>query len=117
MKSIMLALVLAACGGGSPPPAQPAPPAPVPADAAAAAPVAAGDWFDEALGKMKIFSDQMCACKDMTCAQKVGSDMSDWGQKMEKDHPEPPKLSEAQNKSAADIGAKMNECMGKLTGK
>ena len=113
MKSIAILLLFAACGGSSPPPATPTPPPPAPADAAA--PVAT-NWFDDAMVKMRGFSDAMCACKDLACAQKVGNDMTTWGQQMEKEHPEPPKLTDEQNKTAADIGQKMGECMNKIPG-
>jgi hypothetical protein len=114
MKSIALLLFFAACGGSSPPPAPPTPPPAAPADAAA--PVASANWFDDAMIKMRGFSDAMCACKDMECAKKVGTDMSAWGAQMEKEHPEQPKLTEEQNKTAAEIGQKMGECMNKFTG-
>lgn len=113
MKSIALLLFFAACGGSTPPPAPPPPPPPAaPADA----PVASASWFDDAMIKMRGFSDAMCACKDMECAKKVGTDMSAWGAQMEKEHPEQPKLTEEQTKTAAEIGQKMGECMNKFTG-
>jgi len=112
MRSLLIAILVffAACGGSAPPPAPPTPPPAAPADA----PVAS--WFDDAMIKMRGFSDAMCACKDMDCAKKVGNDMSAWGAQMEKEHPEQPKLTEEQTKTAAEIGQKMGECMNKFTG-
>jgi hypothetical protein len=115
MKSIAMVLFFAACGGSTPPPAPPTPVPAAPADAAAA-PVASTGWFDDAMVKMRGFSDAMCACKDVECAKKVGTDMSAWGAQMEKDHPEQPKLTEEQNKTAAEIGQKMGECVNKFSG-
>jgi hypothetical protein len=110
MRSLLIALLFAC--GGSPPPAAPAPPPPPPpADAAAPA---ADAWFTEAMVKMSGFADAMCACKDVACAKKVSDDMTEWGQVMEKQHPDPPKLTEEQTKNASDVGQRMGECMQKL---
>lgn len=111
MRSLLIALMFA-CGGNSPPPAPPTPPPAPPADAAI--PVVGTAWFDDAMIKMRGFADAMCACKDLACGKQVGADMATWGNQMEKDHPEPPKLTEEQNNTASEIGAKMNECMGKF---
>ncbi|MEO8843962.1 MAG: hypothetical protein ABI591_27840 [Kofleriaceae bacterium] len=114
MKSLACLIFVAACGSSSPPPAPPTPPPAAPADAPA--PVATASWFDDAMVKMRGFSDAMCACKDMACAQKVGTDMSTWSAQMEKDHPEQPKLTDDQTKTATELGQKLGECMGKFSG-
>jgi hypothetical protein len=65
--------------------------------------------MDEALDKMGELTDQMCACKDKACADKVLADMTTWGQEMSKD----PEVM--QNKSDEDTAKKMSEVTKRLS--
>jgi hypothetical protein len=75
-----------------------------------------GASFAKAMAKMAEFRDQMCACKDMACAQKVSDGMTTWAQEEAKESTEPPKMSEAEIKQATAIGEQMGRCMQKAMG-
>jgi hypothetical protein len=53
----------------------------------------------------------MCKCKDAKCAQDVSDKMTKWSQEQSKNQKEPPKMSEADTKKAAEIGEAMGKCM------
>jgi len=63
--------------------------------------------------KMSEFKDQMCACKDAACAEKVSDGMTKWSQDMSKEYrnKEPPRMTEEDTKKAAAIGEQMGKCM------
>ena len=66
----------------------------------------------EALETMTHFKDEMCACKDTGCAQKVSDEMATWSQDQAKQHAkEPPKMSDDEIKRATDLGEAMGKCM------
>jgi hypothetical protein len=67
----------------------------------------------EVMAKMVTFRDQMCACKDSACAKRVSDDMTTWSVEMSKQQQDPPKMSEAEQKRAMEIGTTMGECMQK----
>jgi hypothetical protein len=73
---------------------------------------------DEAVGKMKKFADDMCACKDKACAEKVSAEMAKYGEEMSKKHEgkEEPKISDAQKKEMEDSTKKLMECTTKAMG-
>jgi hypothetical protein len=64
-----------------------------------------------AMAKMTEFKDEMCKCKDATCAQEVSDKMTKWGQEQSKNQTQPPKMSDADQKKAAAIGEEMGKCM------
>jgi hypothetical protein len=66
---------------------------------------------DQVFADMTKFKDQLCACKDAACAQKVSDDMTKWSQELTKREKDPPKLTEEQTRRAADIGEQMGNCM------
>ena len=76
-----------------------------------------GGGAGEAMAKMGEFKDQMCACKDKACADKVQDAMNKWsaenaknaGDKQEK--PDDKTMKEMQ-----DVGTKYGECMAKAMG-
>ena len=115
-KLIALALVLASCAGSNPPPAEPQPapaastaaPAPAPAPPPPPPPRSKSD---EALAKMAEFKDEMCACKDTPCAQRVADHMTKWAQDQMSGTSEPPKMTDAQTQRATKIGEQLGECM------
>jgi hypothetical protein len=79
---LVLTLVLAACGGKSPPPTVQNEVAPQPAPAPAPPPKSENEVVME---KMRGFTDGMCACKDKVCADKVQEGMSAWAQQVARD--------------------------------
>jgi hypothetical protein len=105
-----------ACGGGKKDAASPAPqpienkaPAEAPAQPAATSPAAA-----TAMQKLREYTEQMCACSDQTCMQRVADDMTKWSQEMAKQQTEPVKMSDEEVKVATDLGTRMGECMNRL---
>jgi hypothetical protein len=68
------------------------------------------------MAKMSAFKDQMCACKDNACAKRVSDDMTTWSMQVTKEMNEPPKMTEADQKRATEIGTAMGECMQKAMG-
>jgi hypothetical protein len=72
-----------------------------------------GSAGDEALAKMEGFKNDICACKDKECAEKVMKDMMEWGEKFEKDNKDK-KPSKEQEEKGDKIGKEMQECMTKL---
>jgi hypothetical protein len=72
--------------------------------------------FGEALDKMAAFANTMCECKDAECAHKVSDDITKWAEEMSKVYKEPPHMSEADQKRAADIGEQMGKCMQQAMG-
>ena len=72
------------------------------------------DYIAEAIAKLQEFTDQMCQCRDATCAQKVGDELTKWGQEMAKRHPNPPSnMTEQQTKDINAIAEKLGMCMQK----
>jgi len=69
------------------------------------------DGTGEALAKMRELKDEMCKCKDAKCAQDVSDKMTKWSQEQAKNQKEPPKMSEADQKTAAQIGDEIGKCM------
>jgi hypothetical protein len=120
MKAFLLVvLVAAACGGSPPPPTAPAPTpvsntAPPPAAPAEAAP--APGSANEAIAAMTRFKDELCKCTDTACAQRVSDEMTKWAQDMTKSHPEPPKMSDEDVKTATALGEAMGTCMQRAMG-
>ena len=112
------AFAVGACGGGAQKPA-PAEPEqignrqPDTTPAAAPAPATPASDSEVALAKMREFTAKMCACADMTCAQHVSEEMTEWSQAFAKRQTDPVKMSEEQTQSAVEIGTKMGECMQK----
>jgi hypothetical protein len=74
-----------------------------------------GDAGNEAFGKMTEFKDQMCACKDTDCVNKVTADMAKWGEEQAKkmEGKPAPKMSDADTKKYADVSTKFQECAQK----
>jgi hypothetical protein len=64
-----------------------------------------------ALAKMSELKDKMCACKDPDCAKKVSDEMTAWTQEQAKTQKKTSKLSEGDQKKAAELGIAMGECM------
>lgn len=65
------------------------------------------------LVRLAMFRDQMCACKDTTCAKKVSADMASWGRGQPSD--KPAALSTSDQAKASEIGIRLGECMMRAT--
>jgi hypothetical protein len=107
---LVLTLVLAACGGKSPPPTVQNEVAPQPAPAPAPPPKSENEVVME---KMRGFTDGMCACKDKVCADKVQEGMSAWAQQVARDAGDKPSPTptEAELKAMTEVGQRYGECM------
>ena len=70
--------------------------------------------FHEAMAAMTEFRNQMCACKDAKCAEKVSNGMVEYAKAHANDNYD--KMTEAQLKRATEIGTAMSECMTKAMG-
>lgn len=71
-----------------------------------------------AVKKMKGFTDDMCACKDKACADKVTNEMVKFGEDMAKKQggrPEP-KISDAHQKEMEETMKRFTDCMMKTMG-
>ena len=64
-----------------------------------------------AMAKMAEFKDEMCKCKDAKCAQDVSDKMTKWSQEQTKAGQATPKMTDADQKKAADLGEEMGKCM------
>jgi len=65
----------------------------------------------EAMATMSRFKDEMCACKDTSCAQKVSDEMAKWSQAQAKRTTPPPKMTDEAVKRATELGEAMGTCM------
>ncbi|HEY4179586.1 MAG TPA: hypothetical protein VGM90_22250 [Kofleriaceae bacterium] len=84
-------------------------------------PAAATSSFDPKaiVAKVATFKDQMCACKDKGCAEKVNADYSAWGKEMTRKmlaDGNPPKPDDATVKQVTDIAKDYAACMTTATG-
>ncbi len=70
--------------------------------------------LEAAIRKIDQFTDQMCACKDKACAEKVNDAMTRWGQEVA--HEEPSFVDRIDEKTQArisDIVKRLSDCMTK----
>ena len=65
------------------------------------------------MAEMARIRDQMCACKDMACAQHVSEELTKFGQQEARDNPDPPKLTEEETKQLTQTGEDMGRYMQK----
>jgi hypothetical protein len=66
---------------------------------------------EDVMATMEGFKDQMCACKDAKCAERVSDDMTKWSQQAARDMKDPPRLTDEDTRRASDIGEAMGRCM------
>jgi hypothetical protein len=123
MKRVLVAVALAACGGAEKSPAQQpvltnsaplvaaAPePAPEPAPAAPATDVAA------VMAKMTVFRDQLCACSDTPCAERVTGELTRWAQEIAREPRAAQPFTEADTRRIAEISEGFAKCMARISG-
>jgi hypothetical protein len=72
-----------------------------------------GGAGDQALAKMEGAKNDMCACKDKACGDKVMEDLMKWGEQFEKDNKDK-KPTKEQEEKGEKIGKEMAECYAKL---
>ena len=60
---------------------------------------------------MNKFADDMCACKDTACAQRVSDAMVKWGQDTTRNAKQTPKMSEQETKDVTKIAERLGTCM------
>ncbi|MEO8844370.1 MAG: hypothetical protein ABI704_22490 [Kofleriaceae bacterium] len=72
--------------------------------------------MEEAMKKLTEFKDQICACTDSACAQRVSDGMTSWGQDQARENHEPAKMNEEETKKVTQIGEQMGKCMQKAMG-
>jgi hypothetical protein len=118
MKRWLVAVLAAAgCYRTSPPPAEPEPPPPVVQEPTgsharfrASRPPARGhSLITEALAKLEVFADEMCACTDRTCADGVSQEMAKWASEM-KDEGQNIEPTEDEMKEVTRISEKLTSC-------
>jgi hypothetical protein len=73
------------------------------------------DAGDKALAKMEDFKNQICACKDKECLEKVQKDMTEWMESMSKEMSDK-KPTKAQEEKGEKIFKELEECTTKLMG-
>ena len=106
MRSILIAMVIAGCGGSKAPPAPApaAPPAPPPIDAASPESAA----VEAALTKFNGLTDEMCQCKTKDCVKKVSDEVQAWGNEQMKLDLKP---TDEQAKRLETSGRRLGDCM------
>jgi hypothetical protein len=65
---------------------------------------------DDIMDAYEAFTDELCACKDKRCADKVVDKMSKWGQEMAKDYKDD-KPDAEQMRRITPIAERMSKCM------
>jgi hypothetical protein len=104
MKTVLLAVMLAACGCGKQSPAQ----QPVANPASKAdAPVKS---VASAVAKMTAFRDQMCTCADKACIDRISQDMTTWAQRLREQGADI-NISDAEEQQIAEIADGLTKCM------
>ena len=115
-----LAVAGAACGGGDKKAAEEPALENKPSSTTVASPpadAAPPSQVEVAMQTMARFRDEMCACTDTPCAQRVADAMTTWSQKVATEMGDtPPKLTEEENRRATELGMQMGECMQKAMG-
>jgi hypothetical protein len=60
------------------------------------------------------FADEMCACKDMDCANAVNAKIDKRSEELAKSTSRAPKFDEATMKQMTEVSTRMGECLTKL---
>jgi hypothetical protein len=69
---------------------------------------------NDALAKMRGFTDRMCACKDKACADQVQDDMTKWGMEMARNAKRDERPDPDMIKESGEIMTRYTECFTKL---
>jgi len=116
MKIVLVVVVLAACSGSAQTPAQepvltnsvPRPPP----DAAVDAPVAQGV---AAIAKMTTFRDELCACLDKACADRVLAALTQWAQDEARKPRVEEEYTETDMRKIAELSDGFAKCMIRIS--
>lgn len=76
-----------------------------------------GDTKERAMAQIVEFKNQMCACKDATCTQRVSDDMRKWADEMNRSGEKPPQMTDDDARQAKTIGEELKQCMQKAFNK
>jgi hypothetical protein len=71
---------------------------------------ARGNEMAETIHRYSRFADDMCQCRDATCAQHNLDEMTKWATTAVRDRPPPPKIDEASVKRMEKIARRLAEC-------
>jgi len=115
---IAAALLAAGCYRSSPPAEAPEPPRPVVQEPQASfarsrparPPATERSMIAEAIQKLGEFADDMCACKDRTCADGVSQAMTRWSTELAKDHDDMTPTAE-EMEEATRVTERLSKCM------
>jgi hypothetical protein len=66
---------------------------------------------EKAMKEMAHFRDEMCACKDVACAERVSDAMSKWSYETDREVDTAWKLTGEEAKRATEVGESMGKCM------
>jgi hypothetical protein len=108
-------VIAGACGGGR----KHASPAPISNQQAApepTAPVSATSRNDEALAMLSAFTENMCACTDAPCAQRVNGQLADWSTEMSKRTGAPTAMSEGEQQVYTQLASRFADCLTRAIG-
>lgn len=77
-------------------------------------PVCGEDYAKCAIATFGFFTDQVCACKDRACAEKINAEVTTWGMEMAQKPPKDVKQTPETTKVMTDLGQKYATCVTKL---
>jgi hypothetical protein len=64
-----------------------------------------------AIRKLTDIKDQMCACKDSACANKLNDEMTKWNQEQDKSDPAAVLFDEESQKKMTELTKQLTDCM------
>ena len=115
MRALLICVVLGCGGGQSAPPATPSSPPAAPAGGSASA-GSAGSGAplpDSVVDKMASFKDEICACPNADCMEKVNGEMNAWAKTQQ--NLKDAQVSDAQAARLKSIMEELGKCV-KRTG-
>jgi hypothetical protein len=77
---------------------------------------AGGPKQNDLVATFRAFTDQMCACKDKACADKVQDDFTKWGTEMSKKMDRDERPDDETMKQLTDMMSRYADCMTKVMG-
>jgi hypothetical protein len=68
----------------------------------------------EALARLTVLKDKMCACKDKTCSDKVSVEFSSWRQEQEKSDGDKPGTPGEEDPKMEEVTEQLSQCLMKI---